>query len=96
MIDNVITPEFNQDGRSLRQIRSFVRRQGRLTKGQQHALNHYWPKWGVEFQQKLVDLTTLFSGKAPVVLEIGFGMGSSLVTMAKQHPESNFLGIEVH
>lgn len=96
MINNVISPEFDENGRPMRRIRSFVRRQGRLTKGQQLALDNYWPVMGVEYQTELVDFNALFGRDAPVVLEIGFGMGASLVTMAAQHPEQNFLGIEVH
>lgn len=96
MINDVITPEFDENGRPLRRIRSFVRRQGRLTKGQQLALDQYWPEMGVEFQPEPLDLTRLFGREAPVVLEIGFGMGASLVTMAQNNPQQNFLGIEVH
>ncbi|GKX43464.1 tRNA (guanine-N(7)-)-methyltransferase [Pectobacterium carotovorum subsp. carotovorum] len=96
MINNVISPEFDENGRPMRRIRSFVRRQGRLTNGQQLALDNYWPVMGVEYQTELVDFNALFGCDAPVVLEIGFGMGASLVTMAAQHPEQNFLGIEVH
>ncbi|WP_033569811.1 tRNA (guanosine(46)-N7)-methyltransferase TrmB [Dickeya undicola] len=96
MINNVISPEFDEDGRPLRRIRSFVRRQGRLTKGQQQALDDFWPVMGVEYQNEALDFAQLFGRDAPVVLEIGFGMGASLVTMAQQHPEQNFIGIEVH
>lgn len=96
MINDVISPEFDENGRAMRRIRSFVRRQGRLTKGQQQALDDYWPVMGVEFQQEPVDFTALFGREAPVVLEIGFGMGASLVTMASNNPHQNFLGIEVH
>ncbi len=96
MKNDVISPEFDENGRALRRIRSFVRRQGRLTKGQQHALDHYWPIMGVEYQAQPLDISALFSRQAHTVLEIGFGMGTSLVTMAKQHPEQNFIGIEVH
>lgn len=97
MIKNdVISPEFDENGRVLRRIRSFVRRQGRLTKGQQQALDTLWPVMGVDYAAKPLDLNALFGREAPVVLEIGFGMGASLVTMAAQHPEQNFLGIEVH
>lgn len=96
MINDVITPEFDENGRPLRRIRSFVRRQGRLTKGQQLALDNLWPEMGVEFQPEPLDLVTLFGREAPVVLEIGFGMGASLVTMAKNNPHQNFLGLEVH
>lgn len=96
MINDVITPEFDENGRPLRRIRSFVRRQGRLTKGQQLALDNYWPEMGVEYQPEPIDLPQLFGRDAPVTLEIGFGMGASLVTMAQNNPQQNFLGIEVH
>ncbi|MDF2913821.1 tRNA (guanosine(46)-N7)-methyltransferase TrmB [Pantoea agglomerans] len=96
MINDVITPEFDENGRPLRRIRSFVRRQGRLTKGQQQALDTLWPIMGVEYQPEPVDLPALFGREAPVTLEIGFGMGASLVTMAQNTPHQNFLGIEVH
>lgn len=96
MINDVITPEFDEEGRPLRRIRSFVRRQGRLTKGQQHALDHYWPQMGVEFTPQPLNFAELFGRESPVVLEIGFGMGASLVTMAEQNPHQDFLGIEVH
>ncbi len=96
MINDVITPKFDEDGRPLRRIRSFVRRQGRLTKGQEVALASYWSVLGVEYQSAPLDLVTLFGRDMPVVLEIGFGMGASLVTMASLNPQKNFLGIEVH
>lgn len=51
MKNDVISPEFDENGRPLRRIRSFVRRQGRLTKGQEHALENYWPVMGVEFSE---------------------------------------------
>lgn len=63
---------------------------GRLTKGQQLALDSYWPVMGVEYQAAPVDLNTLFGREAPIVLEIGFGMGTSLVTMATNNPQQNF------
>lgn len=86
MSNDVISPEFDENGRPLRRIRSFVRRQGRLTKGQQHALDHYWPVMGVEFSGEPLDLPALFGRDAPTTLEIGFGMGASLVAMAKARP----------
>ncbi|WP_323838582.1 tRNA (guanosine(46)-N7)-methyltransferase TrmB [Photorhabdus africana] len=96
MINNVISPEFDEKGRALRRVRSFVRRQGRLTNRQQQALDNLWPKIGVKYQAEKLELAALFGREASVVLEIGFGMGASLVTMASQNPEKDFLGIEVH
>lgn len=96
MINDVITPEFDEDGRPLRRIRSFVRRQGRLTKGQQQAIDELWPINGIEYSAEPMDFQQVFGREAPLVLEIGFGMGASLVEMAKANPHQNFLGIEVH
>ena len=96
MSNNVISPEFDEQGRPLRRIRSFVRRQGRLTKGQQLALEKFWPEMGVDYRPEPAALSSLFGREAPVTLEIGFGMGASLVEMAAARPQQNFLGIEVH
>ena len=83
----------NQVTESKRTIRSFVLRQGRLTKGQQQALTHLWPIYGVEYN---AISPIVFEDNKPVVFEIGFGMGASLIEMAKNAPSKNFLGIEVH
>ncbi|MDQ2993755.1 MAG: tRNA (guanosine(46)-N7)-methyltransferase TrmB [Pseudomonadota bacterium] len=82
--------------RPRRPIRSFVRREGRLTVGQEKALEQYWPEFGIEPSTMLFDFTTIFGRVAPVVLEIGFGNGKSLLCYAISHPEQDFLGIEVH
>lgn len=79
-----------------RRIRSFVRRQGRLTEGQQRALDAYWDRYGLRLDGGMLDFTQVFGRAAPVILEIGFGNGKSLVEMAKQQPEKDFIGIEVH
>jgi len=79
-----------------RTIRSFVRRGGRLTHGQAHALETLWPTFGIEYQQQPLDLSETFGNDHPVTLEIGFGNGNSLAEMAAATPEHNFLGIEVH
>lgn len=79
-----------------RRIRSFVKREGRLTKGQAAALERQWPVKGLTHQAQVLDLGQVFGRRAPVVLEIGFGMGHSLVDMAKAEPEQDFIGIEVH
>jgi len=79
-----------------RGIRSFVLRQGRMTKGQQRAWDRFWPRYGVPYAPEPLDLAALFGNDNPVWLEIGFGMGHSLAQMAEAQPEHNFLGIEVH
>ncbi|MBE2894345.1 tRNA (guanosine(46)-N7)-methyltransferase TrmB [Spirabiliibacterium falconis] len=92
----VANPEFTADGRYKRKVRSFVLRTGRLSQHQQNAMNTHWAQFGVDYQTAPYDLTALFGNTNPVVLEIGFGMGHSLVQMAKQNPAINYLGIEVH
>ncbi|RWU11787.1 tRNA (guanosine(46)-N7)-methyltransferase TrmB [Pseudidiomarina gelatinasegens] len=84
------------EGKYIRKVRSFVKREGRLTKGQAAALERSWPTMGLTHSQGLLNLTEVFGREAPTVLEIGFGMGRSLVAMAKAAPEKNFIGIEVH
>lgn len=79
-----------------RPIRSFVKREGKLTKGQQNAIDQAWPKFGVDLDESPLDLSALFGRDAPVVLEIGFGNGVSLAEMAADSQEYNFFGIEVH
>jgi tRNA (guanine-N7-)-methyltransferase len=80
----------------LRTVRSFVRRAGRLTTSQQRALEELWPLYGVEFGGELIRFDKLFARTAPVVLEIGFGNGETLVQQAAECPGADFLGIEVH
>ncbi|KAB7623386.1 tRNA (guanosine(46)-N7)-methyltransferase TrmB [Alkalilimnicola sp. S0819] len=79
-----------------RRIRSFVRREGRLTEGQERALKELWPVYGLEPGTEALDFPALFGREAPVVLEIGFGNGDSLAEQARLYPERNYLGIEVH
>ena len=82
--------------RTMRTVRSFVRREGRLTPGQERALDELWPQYGIDEADGLIDLEQLFERKAPIVFEIGFGNGSSLAEMAAKQPETNFIGVEVH
>lgn len=80
----------------LRQVRSYVRRQARFSAGQKLALEKYWPYYGLECKPQLLNYQQCFGRQMPTVLEIGFGMGSSLLEMAKAMPEKNFIGVEVH
>ena len=79
-----------------RPIRSFVRREGRLTRGQQRALTELWEKFGIDNESSPLDLQKVFGDNKPKVLEIGFGNGASLVQMAATHIDHDYLGIEVH
>ncbi|EKD54144.1 MAG: tRNA (guanine-N(7)-)-methyltransferase [uncultured bacterium] len=82
--------------RPLRRVRSFVRRDGRMTDAQKRALEMVWPRVGLDIKAGQINLDSIFGRKAPCVLEIGFGSGHSLLQMAKSHPHENFIGIETH
>ncbi|HYQ93195.1 MAG TPA: tRNA (guanosine(46)-N7)-methyltransferase TrmB [Candidatus Competibacteraceae bacterium] len=88
--------EHNIHHHSRHPIRSFVLRQGRLTPGQQYALDNLWERYGVDPPVGVLDLDALFGRRAPRILEIGFGNGESLAAMAMAQPELDYLGIEVH
>jgi len=84
------------ESKPLRTVRSFVRREGRLTPGQQKAIDTLWHKFAIDEGDSLIDLNELFGRDAPKVLEIGFGNGASLAQMAAAQPEHDFIGVEVH
>jgi tRNA (guanine-N7-)-methyltransferase len=79
-----------------RAIRSYVIRTGRITPAQERALDEHWPRYGVEFAPRLLDLAQLFGRSAARTLEIGFGNGEHLLERALAQPEQDFLGVEVH
>lgn len=67
-----------------------------MTPKQRTALEKLWSVYGIDYQDSHLDLQALFGREAPCVIEIGFGMGHSLLHLAERHPENNYLGIEVH
>ena len=71
-------------------------RQGRVSKAQRRAHAELLPVYGVPFAPVPLDLDRLFGRAAPKILEIGFGMGETTATIAQEHPENDYLGIEVH
>jgi tRNA (guanine-N7-)-methyltransferase len=79
-----------------RHIRSFIRRDSRLTAGQQNAIDSGWDRYGLEVGNQSMDLNAVFANTAPVIMEIGFGNGESLAKMAAEYPHYNFIGIETH
>ena len=79
-----------------RTIRSFVRRAGRTTVGQARAMQDLGPRFLVPFQPAPLDLPATFGRTAPVVLEIGFGMGDATAHIAGLMPDTDFLCCEVH
>jgi len=81
---------------SRRSIKSYVRRTGRLTPAQKKALAEFWPLYGIDFASSHLDLAAITGGFEALKLEIGFGSGEALISMAQSDPKSLYLGIEVH
>lgn len=79
-----------------RPIRSFVLRQGYMSKGQQRAYDTLMPVLGVGYQPQVADLDAVFGRAAPKVVEIGFGMGGATADIAQARPDTDYLGVEVH
>ena len=77
-------------------IRSFVIRQGRMSISQRRALVELWDSYSLSVDDGLFNSISSFENDHPVTIEIGFGMGDSLVEMAVMSPHRNFVGIEVH
>jgi len=80
----------------MRGIRSYVLRQGRTTPSQQRALDELLPRFGIPFSNSLLNTKEIFARTAPVVLEIGSGMGETTAEIAQQNPAIDFIAIEVH
>jgi len=79
-----------------RAIRSYVLRAGRMGSGQTRALQDLGPRFVLPFSAAPLDFAALFGREAPVVLEIGFGMGNATADIAQRLPGTDFLGVEVH
>jgi tRNA (guanine-N7-)-methyltransferase len=102
--DTTVLTEAVSDDRRQRAIRSFVRREGRLTDAQSDALTRLWPRYGLgpmpdgEYVLPLpaTDFSAAFGREAPLSLEIGFGNGERLAQAAALNPEKDFIGAEVH
>ena len=83
-------------GTAHRAIRSYVLRQGRMSPAQERAIETLLPQYGIEYAPGHIDFSAQFGRSAPVVLEIGFGMGETTARIAAALPETDFLGVEVH
>lgn len=81
---------------STRSIRTFVLRQGRLTEAQRRALDTLLPRWGLSYRPEPLDAPSVFGRSAPLVLEIGSGMGETTAKIAAANPGTDFLAVEVH
>ncbi len=89
-----LMPEQNENS-PIRKIRSFIRRQGRITQGQQFALDNFWDKYCLDPNEAL-DANKIFGRLAPLCVEIGFGNGACLAELAAANPDKDYIGIEVH
>lgn len=78
-----------------RHIRSFAMRRGHVTQGQRRAYEELLPALALGYRAEPVDPRAIFQRDAPLVLEIGFGMGETTAAIAQQHPELDFVGVEV-
>ncbi|MFL6664207.1 MAG: tRNA (guanosine(46)-N7)-methyltransferase TrmB [Rhizobacter sp.] len=79
-----------------RPIRSFVLRAGRMGTGQTKALAELGPRYVLPYDERPLDRRAAFGRDAPLVLEIGFGMGDATAAIAEALPGTDFLGVEVH
>jgi len=79
-----------------RPIRSFVLRAGRMGSGQTRALAELGPRFVLPFQREPLDPQAVFGRRAPLVFEIGFGMGDATAQIAAARPDTDFIGCEVH
>lgn len=91
-----MTDSPSPDSAPRRAIRSYVVRAGRMGSGQKRALEELAPRWVLPFRDAPLDLAAAFGRRAPVVLEIGFGMGDATAAIARARPDTDFLGVEVH
>jgi tRNA (guanine-N7-)-methyltransferase len=87
-LETVLTP--------LRPVRSFVLRQGRMSPAQARAIETLWPRFGIDYSPEPLDFERIFGRRAPVVLEIGFGMGETTAAIADAQRDVDFIGVEVH
>ncbi len=79
-----------------RTVRSYVLRQGRVTAGQERALAELMPVYGIDYQEELLRPAAVFGRSAPLILEIGSGMGETTARIAAERPDTDFIAVEVH
>lgn len=97
LTDRVTTrPRGKPESSGYRPIRSYVLRQGRLTRAQEQAIARHWDEFGVTHHDEPLDLFELFRRLAPTALDIGAGMGEVTLELAAAHPENDYLAVEVH
>ncbi len=95
-VDDASAGEGTEPAVHHRRIRSFVTRAGRMSPAQQRARDTLGERFVVPFAATPIDGATLFGRVAPLVLEIGFGMGAATAVVAAQRRDVDFVGVEVH
>jgi tRNA (guanine-N7-)-methyltransferase len=86
-----------------REVVSYVHRGGRMTDGQEHAWRQCWERFGRELpptderaDADRPDLPGWFGRAAPLILEVGSGMGESTAELAAAQPDVDVLAVEVY
>jgi tRNA (guanine-N7-)-methyltransferase len=79
-----------------RPVRSYVLRQGRMSPAQTRALAELLPRFGIDYASAPLAFEQVFGRAAPVILEVGFGMGETTAAIAQAHPQVDFLAVDVH
>ncbi|MFZ9496381.1 MAG: tRNA (guanosine(46)-N7)-methyltransferase TrmB, partial [Candidatus Methylopumilus sp.] len=89
--------EQNKEEIKKRPIRTYILRQGRITAAQKKAIQDNFQKHAVIFENKIINFDDIFKNKnSDLILEIGFGMGTSTAEIAKSNLNKNYIAIEVH
>jgi len=89
--------EQNKEEIKKRPIRTYILRQGRITAAQTKAIQDNFQKHAVIFENKIINFGDIFKNKnSDLILEIGFGMGTSTAEIAKSNLNKNYIAIEVH
>jgi len=91
----VATPAPSSGGGFASHIRSFVHRRGHITQAQKESLETLVPQWSLPYRNTVTDFSRPFNRNAPLILEIGFGMGETTAQIATSRPHDNFLAVEV-
>ncbi len=77
-------------------VRTFKMRRSRVTTTQAAAIERLWPLYGLRVGAAPLDLAALFGRRAPVLVEVGAGMGEAAFETARVHPELDVLAVDVH
>ncbi|CAL4324037.1 tRNA (guanine-N(7)-)-methyltransferase [Buchnera aphidicola (Pterocallis alni)] len=97
MTNNLCIPQYNKDGNIIRTSRSFICRNRSLSRQSINLIKTYWKDIGIDFKKKKIDCSSMFDNvDNPIILEVGFGDGSSLINSALMYKNYNILGVEVY